>query len=164
MRHAGHDHGFTLFEILIAMAVLAIGALGAATLMTTVLRGNTLSTKVMTATTLVQDKLEEVKNAGYTAAACSTELAEYDAGTQTYRFVARGDQGCQTVVREVVRSDQRVDQRCQASGLTQYDSYKRVTTVAGPPEAAPGTKKVTVAVLWSADTHCVALHTILARK
>ena len=60
-----NDNGFTLIEILIAMFVLAIGLLGAAGVATTVINGNALSKKITTATTLAQDKMENIINLGY---------------------------------------------------------------------------------------------------
>ena len=73
MRPLYNDSGFTLLEVLVAMAVLAIGSLGATTLTLSILRGNTFSNQITTATTLAQDKLEDVKRLGFVAAASGTE-------------------------------------------------------------------------------------------
>ena len=81
MRLVYNDSGFTLLEVLIAMAVLAIGALSATALTLSILRGNTLSNQLTTATTLAQDKLEDIKRFGFVAAASGTEnygsIAQY---------------------------------------------------------------------------------------
>ncbi len=57
--------GFTLIEIMIAMFVLSVGLLGAAGVATTVINGNVFSNKITTATTLAQDKMEELKGTAY---------------------------------------------------------------------------------------------------
>jgi prepilin-type N-terminal cleavage/methylation domain-containing protein len=59
------EKGFTLIEVLIAMLVLAIGLLSLATLAGTVIRGNSFSNKMTTATTRAQERLEEVQGVGY---------------------------------------------------------------------------------------------------
>ena len=73
MRPLGDDSGFTLLEILVAMVVLSLGLLGTTSLTLTILRSNTFSNKVTTATTLVQDQLEDIRRAGFAAAASRTE-------------------------------------------------------------------------------------------
>jgi prepilin-type N-terminal cleavage/methylation domain-containing protein len=57
--------GFTLIEILIATVIITITSLGVATLTVGVMRGNSFSKRLTTATTLIQDQLEEVKRLGY---------------------------------------------------------------------------------------------------
>jgi type IV pilus assembly protein PilV len=59
------EKGFTLIEVLVAMLVLTIGLLGLATLAGTVIRGNSFSNKMTTATTLAQERLEEIQGVGY---------------------------------------------------------------------------------------------------
>ncbi len=59
------EKGFTLIEVLIATLVLTIGLLSLATLAGTVIRGNSFSNKMTTATTLTQERLEEVQRVGY---------------------------------------------------------------------------------------------------
>jgi len=53
--------GFTLIEILVAMAVFAIASLGLAIGVTSVIRANQRSYLASIATNLAQDKLEELK-------------------------------------------------------------------------------------------------------
>jgi len=73
--------GFTLIEVLIATLILAIGLLSLATLAGTVIRGNSFSNKMTTATTLAQDKMEEIKGLGY-------DNADTAAGTENYGSIA----------------------------------------------------------------------------
>ena len=75
-RQAHRHSGFTLIEIMIAMFVLAVGLLGAAGVATTVINGNALSKKITTATTLAQDKMEELKGTDYASIATDSDTQE----------------------------------------------------------------------------------------
>jgi type IV pilus assembly protein PilV len=70
-------NGFTLIEILIATVIITIVSLGATTLTVGIMRGNSFSKRLTTATTLVQDRLEDVKRLGYANVGTA-------AGTQIY--------------------------------------------------------------------------------
>jgi len=73
--------GFTLIEILIATVIITIASLGVVSLTVGVMRGNSLSKRMTAATTLVQDRLEEVKRLGYADAGKA-------AGTRDYGTIA----------------------------------------------------------------------------
>lgn len=76
-----HNHsGLTLLEILITMLILSVGLLGMAGLTTGVMRGNSFSSKVTTATTVAEQKMEEMRRLGYsgTPAADTTTTEDYD--------------------------------------------------------------------------------------
>lgn len=73
MRPLCNQSGFTLFEILIAMAILAVGSVGTTALTLSMIRGNAISHNLTAATTLAQDKLEDIKRLGFTAVTASTE-------------------------------------------------------------------------------------------
>jgi prepilin-type N-terminal cleavage/methylation domain-containing protein len=73
--------GFTLIEILIAMVIITIVSLGSVTLTVGIMRGNSFSKRLATATTLVQDRIEDVKRLGYTNVGIA-------AGTQNYGSIA----------------------------------------------------------------------------
>jgi prepilin-type N-terminal cleavage/methylation domain-containing protein len=60
-----HQPGFTLIETLIALMVFSVGMLGVSCLTTVIVRENTLSQQITTATVLAQDKLEALHNIGY---------------------------------------------------------------------------------------------------
>ena len=70
-------NGFTLIEILIATVIITIVSLGATSLTVGIMHGNSFSKRLTTATTLAQDRLEDVKRLGY----ANVETA---AGTQNY--------------------------------------------------------------------------------
>ena len=59
------SNGFTLVEVLIAMFLLVTALLGTAAVTTTVIKGNSFSNRMTQATTLAQDKMEELKGMSY---------------------------------------------------------------------------------------------------
>ncbi len=65
MRRLHRNSGFTLIEIMIAIAIIAIGIFGVMSLIITVMKGNTLSKRLTTATTIAQDKMEDFKRMDY---------------------------------------------------------------------------------------------------
>ena len=58
------EEGFTLNEILVAIALIVIGVLGFSVNTIGVIQGNFISNNVTVATSLAQDKLEELKAPG----------------------------------------------------------------------------------------------------
>ncbi len=76
MRKLHKNSGFTLIEVMIAIAIIAIGIFGVMSLVITVMKGNTLSKRVTTATTIAQEKLEDFKIMDY-------DNAVDDSGTDT---------------------------------------------------------------------------------
>ncbi|MEA1970236.1 MAG: prepilin-type N-terminal cleavage/methylation domain-containing protein [Thermodesulfobacteriota bacterium] len=65
MHKFSNDKGFTLIEVMIAIFILVVGLLGVAGVAVTVINGNAFSKEITTATTLAQDKMEELKNTRY---------------------------------------------------------------------------------------------------
>ena len=57
--------GFTLIEVLIAIVILSAGLLGMAGLLTGIMQGNSHSSNVTTATTLAEQKMEDIMRLGY---------------------------------------------------------------------------------------------------
>lgn len=70
--HAIEDHkptaGFTLLEVIIAIAILSYGLLAVAAMQMGAINGNSLAYKLTERTTLAQDKMEELMGLSYTHA------------------------------------------------------------------------------------------------
>ena len=60
-----NDKGFLMIEVILAIAIIAIGLFAVMSLATVVIKGNTQSKKATTAITLAQDKMEYFKGIGY---------------------------------------------------------------------------------------------------
>jgi type IV pilus assembly protein PilV len=84
MKLLKETNGFSLIEILIACVILTIASLGVVSLTIGIMRGNSFSKRLTTATTLIQDRLEEVKRLGYSNAGTAS-------GTQNYGTIANVD-------------------------------------------------------------------------
>ena len=65
--------GFTLLEVLIAMFILVVALLSLVSVAATVIKGNTSSKEMTTATTLAKDKLEATMNLSYANVVAGTE-------------------------------------------------------------------------------------------
>mgnify|MGYP002633301230 CR=1 FL=1 len=65
--------GFTLIEVMIAIVILSVGLLGMASLTVGIIKGNKFSNEVTTATTLGQDKMEDIRRTGYSSVAAETK-------------------------------------------------------------------------------------------
>lgn len=65
--------GFTLLEVLVAVVLLSIGLSGVAAFTGSLMNYNQQANNVMNATTLAQDKLEELKNTSYWDVAGSSD-------------------------------------------------------------------------------------------
>ena len=59
------QRGFTLVEILVAMTILAVGLLGVAGLQGSMIRKNVSAIRNTEATSLIVDKIEEIRNTPY---------------------------------------------------------------------------------------------------
>jgi len=67
MSHVTNHKGLTLLEAVIAMALFFVAVLAFAGVAVTANKGAAASKHLTTATTLVQDRLEQLTNAGYDA-------------------------------------------------------------------------------------------------
>ena len=65
--------GFTLIEVLIAVVILSIGLSGMGAFIGFMMNHNQQANNVMSATTLAQDKMEELKNTSYSSLASSSD-------------------------------------------------------------------------------------------
>ena len=68
-----NDNGFTLLEVLVAIIILTAGLLGMAALTGGIIHGNKFSNDLTTATTLAQDKMEDIKRLGYSGVTSETK-------------------------------------------------------------------------------------------
>lgn len=91
------DKGFSLIEVLVAIVILSIGLLGMAALTAGIIKGNKLSNEMTTATTLAQDKMEDIRRLGYsgTAASDTTVTENYGSitGYAAYKRITLTDVG-----------------------------------------------------------------------
>ncbi|HLA26617.1 MAG TPA: prepilin-type N-terminal cleavage/methylation domain-containing protein [Syntrophales bacterium] len=71
-----NNKGFTLVEILAAMGILTIALLGLVSVTVMVIKGNSFSKTMTTATTLAKYKLEQLKNTSYGSLAGGTDTVE----------------------------------------------------------------------------------------
>ena len=83
--------GFTLLEVMIAVFLLAVAIMGTASLTTSVIKGNSSSQTLTTATTLAKDKMEELKATSYSALPTgSTWVTDYATSNGTVRSSSTG--------------------------------------------------------------------------
>ena len=81
--------GFTLIEIMIAIFLLAVALLGLAAVTTSVIKGNSFSQTLTTATTLAKDKMEDLKGMSFNALPTGT-LTDYATADGTLQTSATG--------------------------------------------------------------------------
>ena len=60
-----NNKGFTLLEVMVSLAIIAISLLGISSLTVGVIKGNAFSNNLTTATILAQGKLEELENLSF---------------------------------------------------------------------------------------------------
>jgi len=66
------SEGFTIIEVLIAMAILSVGLLAMGSLLISIMGYNKSADHVTVATMLAQDKIEELKNTSYDSISTTT--------------------------------------------------------------------------------------------
>ena len=69
--------GFTLLELMIALVILAIGLMGVSGMILTSVRGNAFGSRMMQATALAQDKIEEMQNSRYKSLYADCRMAGF---------------------------------------------------------------------------------------
>jgi type IV pilus assembly protein PilV len=82
-RGSAASGGFTLIEVMIALFILVVALLGLISTTVVVVKANSFSKTMTTATTLAKDRLEQLKNASYTALAGGTDYATAGSTVQT---------------------------------------------------------------------------------
>jgi type IV pilus modification protein PilV len=136
MRKSHPEKGFSLIEVLTAMVILSVGMLGTAALISGIIRGNQTSRNVTTATTLAQDKMEQIVKAGYSGISSSTATE-----TEDYNSITNYD-NFRRVTDITVCPDDGVGTDCNGW---------------------PKMKIVAVSVSWQTGTNPVTLTTVIAR-
>lgn len=70
-RTRGSDNGFSLIEVLVALVILSIGMLGLSRASVSLTSVNAINADRIVAASLIQDRLEAIKRAGYRATVTS---------------------------------------------------------------------------------------------
>ena len=83
MKNDLNTKGFTLMEVLIAISLLAVGMLAVASLAAGIIKGTYHSVRLTAATTLVQEKIEEMLRLGYSGTPTADTLTVEDYSTIT---------------------------------------------------------------------------------
>jgi len=91
--------GFSLIEVLVALAILAVGLLGLAMFQITAIKGNAIASKWTVATELAQDRLERFRHVGWDNITSSSSSG-FNTGTMLPRYAnLPGAAGDNTIVR-----------------------------------------------------------------
>lgn len=133
LRITNINAGITLIEILVAIIVFSVALLGISQVMISTININMFANNLTTATTLAQDKLEDIHRLGY--ANVNTGLFFIDSDT------AVGTEDYNTI--------------------TDFESYKRVITVNNNVPTT-GMKTVEITVFWKDDSRSTSLNTVIA--
>jgi prepilin-type N-terminal cleavage/methylation domain-containing protein len=75
--------GFTLVEVMIALAMLTIALLGLVSVTVAVIQGTDFSKRMTTATTLAKDKMEEIGRLSYNNVVSATDYRKLDSSPGT---------------------------------------------------------------------------------
>jgi prepilin-type N-terminal cleavage/methylation domain-containing protein len=83
-----NEGGFTLIEVMIAILLLLIGLLGVAGVAATIIQANAFSRQVTTATTLAEERMEDLKNTPYASLAGGSDTpAQFPGYTRTWQIL-----------------------------------------------------------------------------
>ena len=131
------EGGFTLIEVVMTMVLLSIGIMSLGPLMLSVVRGNRFAQNLTLATSLAEDRMEEILNHNV-----FSEITSANFPTEAQGQVEQGDQAYARYTRTVAIDDS-------------TDAIGRVVL-----------KAISVTVSWtgfSQNTHSVNLHGRVAR-
>ena len=86
LHNNNNNNGFTLVEIMVAMGILTIALLGLVSVTVMVIKGNSFSKTMTTATILAKGKIEQLKNTSYGSLAGGEETVDSAGFTYTRRW------------------------------------------------------------------------------
>jgi type IV pilus assembly protein PilV len=135
-----HQSGFTLIEVLIAIAILTVGLLAVAKMQISAIQGNYFSSNTSAALSLAEDKMEDLLGRTYTDA----DLADTQAGNNAD-------------LSSLVTKDHEelnINEAGAGGGI-----YHRIWNVADNTPITD-TKTITLIVTWGNDQHRVTLSCI----
>lgn len=133
--------GFTLIEVLIAIAILAVGLLAAAKMQISAIQGNYFSSNTSTALSLAEQKMEDLLGRPYTDAAVADTQAGNNANLSS-----------------LVTKDHE-ELNVNEEGVAGGGIYHRVWNIADD-DPITDTKTITILVTWGNDRHRVTLSCI----
>lgn len=81
-----NSKGFTLVEVMVAIAILSIALLGLVSVTVMVIKSNSFSKEMTKATTLANDKMEDLKKSSYSGLVSGTDT-KTDPSTDTSRLI-----------------------------------------------------------------------------
>jgi len=89
MRKISNKSGFTLTEVLVSLVILSIGMLGLSRMTLGSININALNKNKNIASTLLQDRIENIKRSGYIGATSASSTENYGTlqGYATYKRV-----------------------------------------------------------------------------
>lgn len=138
-----NNYGFTLIEIVVALAVIAIGIFAIMTLTLMVVKGNAHSRKNTAATTLAQKKMEEIKALNFASIV--------------------GGAGCENCDEFITTGCTPIPTPTPCQFNDDYKAYARETIISlNEPAANMITSKVSV--YWKPGSHTVNLTTIISNN
>jgi type IV pilus assembly protein PilV len=74
------NEGFTLLEVIVAISILTVGLLAVGTMQVSAIYGNSIANKVTKATSIAEDKLEQLLTLQYSLTATHPDLSEGNHG------------------------------------------------------------------------------------
>ena len=137
------QQGFTIIEVMIAVAILTIGILGVASMQVSAIRGNNLSDNITCALTLAEDKMEELLGLDYD----NPELE--DVVQANNADLSRIEQGW------IDQQEINIDE----TGKVNAGHFRRIWNLADDTPIS-NNKTITVIVTWNNDDHQVSLTSI----
>ena len=160
MRHEGikmpDEKGFTLIEILIAIAIFAFGILAVAAMQIKTIQGNSLAGGMTVASSVAQDKMEELITAPFNDAQLVDTNGDGDAGLD--KPTKNGVLAAGNVIIAADGVAGSPDYAQQITGPDGIRNYYLYWDVSPSPSLIPTRKTINVIVTWNErGMHRVAL-------